>query len=96
MPGIIPPINDWNADADAGSAVGDSGCAADAEGADGATAPVVDPGIGIANGFQIRCMNAIASSAENGGALPGLLDSSLIDRRSFAACARVVGVPGRR
>ncbi len=94
MPGIIPPISAWNGDAVPDSAGGDSVCAGAADcGAEGATAPAVDPGIGIANGFHIRCMNAIASCAENGGAPPaGLLDSSLIDRRSFAACVRVVAV----
>jgi hypothetical protein len=42
----------------------------------GVTAPAVEPGIGIAKGFQMRCMNAIASCAENGGVA---LASALVD-----------------
>jgi hypothetical protein len=43
----------------------------------GVTAPLAEPGIGIANGFHIFCMNASASCADNGGAeLRSLSDSS--------------------
>jgi hypothetical protein len=43
----------------------------------GITAPLAEPGIGIANGFHIFCMKASASCADSGGAeLPCLSDSS--------------------
>src|SRR5690348_15995000 len=59
----------------------------------GVTAPDADPGIGIAKGFHMRCMNAIASCAENGALSPsGLLVGSLI---APPECADARGILAR-
>src|SRR5436190_8470154 len=80
MPGIMLPIIACSAGAKDCAAVLPVGGAASAEGASvGVTAPLAEPGIASANGFHIFCMNAIASSAENGMVpLAGLLVSSVI------------------
>src|SRR5579864_97814 len=72
IPGIMPgsafDATDW------GGALASAG-----DSAAGATAPLAEPGIVIANGFHIRCMKAIASCAEKaGGPAPCLPDSSLM------------------
>jgi hypothetical protein len=85
MPGIIPGIIDGAALAAAAWAMVDAPGAGSAA---GVTAPLAEPGIGIANGFHIFCMNAIASCAVNGAAALPLFvpDSSamspLPDRRA--------------
>jgi hypothetical protein len=80
IPGIIPgtPLA-----AAACAALGAAGTAS----AVGITAPLAEPGIGIANGFHIFCMNAIASCAVNGAAAlsAGLPDSSVMFAPPVAA-----------
>jgi len=79
MPGIAPGIVAALCDADVWEAAVSVG----------ATAPLADPGIGIANGFHIFCKKASASCAVSGGtAEASLFDSSLMSvcfrRRTIA------------
>jgi len=78
MPGIMLPIIACSAGANCDDGAASGGVAGDGS-VDVPAAPVA-PGIPSAKGFHIFCMNAIASSAENGIVpLAGLLVSSVID-----------------